>query len=402
MIEVIDAMCGAGKSTRIFEMMRQDPDKKYLYITPFLEEAEERVPTTLPELKFKSPSEDKGSKSKDLLKLLERGVNISSTHSLFGMFTQEIMDKVIEQDYVLVIDEAIKCIGILGKEFRPSDARMLKASEAISEDVNRKGKLVWNEEKHPEHDGRYEVIRNLCNMDSLYYFEDTFFMFEYPPRLLKELSKVYILTYLFQGSDMRCWLDINKIPYCYADHKALGLRDAKEIKQIVRENLTIIENRTLNSIRQRETAFSSRWFSNVKKDDLDRFKGIMVSTMKMEKARSGEVFWTTFKSVQKRLEGHGYTSKVGSGLPPFLPFNTRAINTYKDYRLCMYACNVYKHPTDVRYMLSYGVQPDVDTYALSEMIQFIWRGRIRQEQPMKVLILSKRMRKLLENWLAED
>jgi hypothetical protein len=42
---------------------------------------------------------------------------------------------------------------------------------------------------------------------------------------------------------------------------------------------------------------------------------------------------------------------------------------------------------------------DSDMFALSEMIQFIWRGAIRQGKPMKVLILSERMRNLLIKWL---
>jgi hypothetical protein len=41
-------------------------------------------------------------------------------------------------------------------------------------------------------------------------------------------------------------------------------------------------------------------------------------------------------------------------------------------------------------------------FSLSEMIQFIWRGCIRKGEPMKVLILSERMRGLLIKWLNEE
>jgi len=67
--------------------------------------------------------------------------------------------------------------------------------------------------------------------------------------------------------------------------------------------------------------------------------------------------------------------------------------------LCMYAVNIFKNPVEVNYLKDNGIEVDEDTYALSEMIQFIWRGCIRQGKPMKVLILSQRMKRLLEEWL---
>jgi hypothetical protein len=62
--------------------------------------------------------------------------------------------------------------------------------------------------------------------------------------------------------------------------------------------------------------------------------------------------------------------------------------------------NTFVYLSDiVNYLQSNGIDVDEDMYALSEMIQFIWRGAIRQGKPMKVLILSERMRNLLIKWL---
>ena len=55
------------------------------------------------------------------------------------------------------------------------------------DDENR-GRLVWNEDDYPDHDGKYAKIRSMCNMSMLYCYADTFLMFEYPPKLLKELA----------------------------------------------------------------------------------------------------------------------------------------------------------------------------------------------------------------------
>jgi len=38
-------------------------------------------------------------------------------------------------------------------------------------------------------------------------------------------------------------------------------------------------------------------------------------------------------------------------------------------------------------------------FALAEMLQWIWRSRIRKGEPIKLAILPKRMRMLFKDWL---
>ena len=113
------------------------------------------------------------------------------------------------------------------------------------------------------------------------------------------------------------------------------------------------------------------------------------------------MFWTCFKAYKAKIAGKGYSKPLKGGLDPFLPCNTKATNNYRDYKLCMYPININKRPTEISYLSERGVDFNKELYALSEMIQFIWRGCIRQGQPMKVLVVSKRMRKLLEDWINE-
>ena len=44
---------------------------------------------------------------------------------------------------------------------------------------------------------------------------------------------------------------------------------------------------------------------------------------------------------------------------------------------------------------------DQTLYALSEMVQFIWRSRIREGKEIVLYIPSKRMRELLKEWLED-
>jgi hypothetical protein len=46
-----------------------------------------------------------------------------------------------------------------------------------------------------------------------------------------------------------------------------------------------------------------------------------------------------------------------------------------------------------------GISLDDDQFALSEMVQFVWRSAIRDNQPIDLYIPSKRMRDLFINWM---
>ena len=55
-----------------------------------------------------------------------------------------------------------------------------------------------------------------------------------------------------------------------------------------------------------------------------------------------------------------------------------------------------------KFLTEYGAEVDDDAYALSEMLQWLWRSAIREGKPIKVCILPRRMYKLLQAWLSED
>jgi len=42
-----------------------------------------------------------------------------------------------------------------------------------------------------------------------------------------------------------------------------------------------------------------------------------------------------------------------------------------------------------------------NAYALTELIQWVWRSRIRKGEPITVYLPSMRMRRLFEEWLHE-
>ena len=68
----------------------------------------------------------------------------------------------------------------------------------------------------------------------------------------------------------------------------------------------------------------------------------------------------------------------------------------------IHALDRYPNLAVSSYLQDYGYPVDQDQFALSEMIQWLWRGCIRDGKEMTVYVLSARMRGLLEDWLNDE
>ena len=77
-INVIDAMCGAGKTSAAINYINSTPDDvKIMYITPFRPELD-RIMNACPDKNFVTPKG--GLLSRDIKRLLAKGKNIVTTH----------------------------------------------------------------------------------------------------------------------------------------------------------------------------------------------------------------------------------------------------------------------------------------------------------------------------------
>ena len=104
--------------------------------------------------------------------------------------------------------------------------------------------------------------------------------------------------------------------------------------------------------------------------------------------------WTVFKDYRDLIKGKGYTKG-------FLSCNVRATNAYRDRDHLAYCVNIFYNPLLKNYFKDHGVNVQEDEYALSEMIQWIWRSAIRDGKEIWVYVPSRRMRDLLKQWLLD-
>jgi hypothetical protein len=196
---------------------------------------------------------------------------------------------------------------------------------------------------------------------------------------------------------MKYYFDMNNVKYdklTIEENKIIPYSDKKPYDKHKLKQLINIYNGNLNNIGDKDTALSMNWFKNypdlrikLKNNILNYFANIL-------KAKSNTIIWTTFKSSQKHLNGKGYTRR-------FISCNTRATNEYKDCTNLAYCCNRFMSPDYTDYFYQHGVLVNEDLFALSELLQWIWRSAIREDKPINIYIPSSRMRSLLIDWLND-
>lgn len=414
MIRVVDAICGAGKTTWVFDHIRTNSDKRWLFVSPYLSEVGDgktkgRIQLELPALDFKAPGTSSLSKASHLKNLLTAGHNIACTHALFEDIDKDTVQIIYENDYHLIIDETMDMIEVW-KEYHPQDITALAEAGMIN--IAESGKVEWNHIKYPNYKGRDLSVKNKCDIGSLWLYGDSIFIARTPPCVIDAAKTATILTYLFEGSLMAAWLKVNKLSY--TPYYPEGLRSEEEIKRIIKSKLSIINTPKKVLEIQRDDrgmyaphTFSYSWFENAD-SELLKVLGASLENARQKSMPKGAYFWTapigstpyqqlkvmTHKRWQTDLD-----NKDGSKHRTFVPWNTRATNDFADRTNCIYAYNVYPNVSIVQHYKTLNIEIDAEKYALGYMLQFIFRGSIRTHNPMSILVASERMKTMLENWL---
>ena len=429
---VKDELMGSGKSTRMIEQINESPiETRWIIVAPFLSECHRYAGTTADEEtgKLQSPLRDeqgmviydhtKGcaisgrhfyhpekrgtSKVEHISRLVQEGKDIVTTHEALKLFTPDTIANIKDAGYNLVIDESLEVIK--QHPLRLARRKMLLESKAVYTDDNQV--LRWNpeysmEDKYDHEDESgwswEQRVKALCDNGSLILVEDEtgknrdIFMWEYPSDFLKAFDTVYVMTYMFEGSVLQKYLKYHSLPYTI-EYGILRPLDTSLI--------TIIDNPNLNRIGERVNAFSvSDQKKKVGQKDSVHVKTTInnlenyFKNKTYMKSKGNQRLWTCLQEAKTTYSGRGYSKR-------HLPFNTKAINDYRDTCHLAYIFNVYMQPEPYKYLANRGEEyaPSEEVFALSEMLQWIYRSRVRDNLPVTIYVPSIRMRELLVDWL---
>ncbi|QWG56870.1 hypothetical protein EXW50_16300 [Bacillus mycoides] len=413
-VKIIDSMMGTGKTSYAIQLMREaDISQKFIYVTPFLEEVQ-RIKTEVSNRDFKEPENRHGSGTKleSLKRLIANGHDITTTHALFAMADEELVDLLQWENYMLIIDEVMEVVLQL-QGLRRDDIPVLVSSDLIKIDADT-SQVIWISD--PKLDTKYNTVRDYALAGNLYAVNNAAFVWNFPAKIFNLFEQVYIMTYLFDGQLQRYYYDLHGVQYDYyavvkeSDRYELVPRSTiLEDRSKLKELIQIYDGR-LNEIGDKDTALSKSWFGS-------KHNGTKVKQLKdnlynyfrnVQKAKADSILWTTFKDVMHKLKGKGFSKEEQKDSPDavgkacFTAFNLRATNKYKHKTVLAFCLNRYMNPIEKQFFHRHDVLIDEDLLALSDLLQWIFRSAVREGNPVWIYVPSRRMRTLLMKWLNNE
>ena len=397
-IKICDAIMGSGKTTAAINYMNGS-DGKFVFITPYLAECD-RIIEGCPDKDFKSPRGEHRSKLMSLHYLLGQGCSVSSTHALFSSYTDETVQLIKDGHYTLIMDEVFDVVQEM--HVTKEDLNDLKASGYIKVD-EATCKVTWLNDNYIG--SHFQDLMTRAKSGTVYYFNDTFLFWMFPPEVFRAFDEVIVLTYMFDAQLQRYYFDSNGFYYQYisvglderGDYSFVDKGEGERKIPGLKDKISILDEQKFNYIGDNRYALSAHWsekaFKN--KDKAKRMTNDIYNVLHNKfKGKAGNSMWTAYKGCQACLTKKGYKSS-------FVPFNARATNAYRECTNLAYCVNVFLNPFMRAYFNSCGCEIDEDRYALSEMVQWVWRSAIREGQNINLYVPSRRMRNLFTRWLDE-
>lgn len=410
-INVVDAIMGAGKSsTAINYINASDDSKKFIYITPYKDEVD-RIVESCKSKKFRQPIKytENTPKIVNFKDLLNKGTNIATTHALFHLFDDEIIDLCYSQNYTLIMDEVTDVVEPYFIEKTDLD---LLLENLVTIDEN--GLLKWRDDQKDYTGEKFIQEKRLCDMGCLAMYGGSVMIWMFPVKIFKAFRESYILTYMFNAQMQKYYYDFYglKYNYLYIEGNSIDTYTftdkpkSYKHKYDYRQLINIFEDKKLNMIGDSEGSLSKTWYKRNKNNVLMKqlrnntqnyFKNKLTvyNNGVWEKSCADNNLWTTFKDYQKQVSSKGYATG-------YIPSNLRATNAYRNRTTAAYLVNKYLNPLIKNFFVSNGITVDEDGYALSEMLQWIWRSAVRDGKHITVYIPSRRMRELLITWINEQ
>lgn len=398
-IFIVDEMMGAGKTSAAINYMNRAPStERFMFVTPFLSEIEDRIIPLCKAKDIATPISSKGdTKYKNLVELVSAGRNIATTHALFDRMTPRLAQMIADKGYTLIMDEVHDSLRDFG--ITKHDWSFVAGLTTIDSQT---GLVRWDDDMK-DYTGKFEQMKYMCDTKQLYNNGGASFVRAFPCDIFTLFTKAIFLTYMFDAQVQRCFFDLNGIEYerlyvqkveseYFFTDKGVNHGNETDYRSLIH----ILDNERMNRIGNDRFSLCAQWYGKADSEQLQQIKSNLVNFfINITKSRSRDNMWTAFKNTKQALAGKGYTKG-------FVSARIRATNKYRERINVAYPINVYLEPGLKRFFISHGVRIDEDRYALSEMLQCLWRSAIRDGKEIWVYIPSARMRGLLEQWIEDN
>lgn len=463
-VSIVDNIMGSGKTTKMIEQVKAEiaarPDEPILIIVPYLDEIRRYLKeinglapgfkdewehdengeyiikagkkvfkyeaiSQLNKVGFKTPINKDGSKTDNLKNLLSGCKNIITTHTLYTRWDECIADLIRSGEYKVIVDEEIECFKSLNLNLGRRERMDLIECDYLS--VDEEHKVHWNRNKD-EIDGtfsgnkEYKEIRKYALDGDLFIYGNLLkdakpFIAWSVPKSFYCCAKSYkIMTYRFQASFLAAYFKHHNIPFRFEDRASTSIKDNKELKRLARKLIEIVE--TPASLIGRGTMYCHKHLNDIDKKEMDKIKKNLTNCLARTHKVAPEKLLLThsqrfaYYADKTKVDADGNYLKNNRKdkkiLTPtkykdsHLAFSCKGTNDYADRNFVVYLHNVYPNSAIKTYLDDKKVPFDPEEYALSVMLQFIWRSAVRKGETIKLMIPSLRMHRLFTEWLEAE
>lgn len=425
-VEILDAIMGSGKSTAICKWMEENnKEYKFFYISPLLDEVKDggRIQQACPTTRFNAPETHKDDdirveqdkkgikhkrKSEHLLELLKLGANITCTHNLYLAMTDDHFKEMEKHNYILIIDEELGMIDDYKNYTAPDVQSLVKLGCLEVQESD--GMLVWkkddvdefNDYSHQYYQFKRHVDNNMIYVSKR---DANIFVSQLPTKLITIAKRCIILTYMFEGNVLSSFIKLKGLEYKPFTDVSVRCVDKEVLKDLIK--LHIPKGKKWG----KEIKMSVTAYNNMSSPDLKYIGNYIGSIAKEAGATDYDVLFTFPKSrsnfgnnnkVKIKPRGMIDTELKKVNKPEhicWLASSTRATNKYKHKSCVIHAYDRYPNQSVASYLQDFNYPIDANVFAVSEMLQWVWRSCIRDGKEVTLAILPKRMRLLFLNWL---
>ena len=358
------------------------------------------------------------------------------------------MELIRKHQYTLIMDETLdiacdfNCVASVQRDVRQSNSKKdyaaLIGNGTITVD-NDTGLVTWTGGSWVG--GKFEELEKYVRQGRVYYARESTMICVYPPEMFAAFTEIYLMTYGFEASFV--------CPYFH--RFGIACRKASLILTDGRYELTVFSREADIAFREsiggmitirggrgeyEKTALSKNWYAKAYENGGTELRALRNKTAYFfdeiagAKASRDEIMWACPKvrlpsgsetiCLENIMKGKGYTcvrrltkedlslpgedlEKLKKELSCFVPSNCRATNMYSSRWALAYLTNLYIPPVLTGFFRDYpdeSVCAFEDAMAVSTLVQWIMRSRLRNNQPVVLYLPSARMESLLREWLG--
>lgn len=276
-------------------------------------------------------------------------------------------------------------------------------------DVDDFGKVTatekWDEVVDEVSDTLDPRLYHLAKADALYVVDGTFYLWCLPPELVTSGRTITIYSYLANGALMLAYLRRLGVQF---EH----VRDLVAERRFRETAKKLIAIKTIRSLEGMSFSYTGQTTKKESKEERSkRAKKVAKALMNI---RQRELADTPLETVMITCAKENWFHKPGSERSKAGPYaansrmfnkvnwvanTTRGTNQFIHCRTAIYLWDQHLNPYVRRWL---GLGDDRladDQYAITELIQWLYRTGVRRGEPITVYIPSARMRRLLTSWL---